>query len=59
MAKEVKIYQSGLGKSLLAGSMVSIRVGAEVATMTAGEWSKLIANPERRDILATERNVGD
>lgn len=47
MAPRLEIFTSGADKSLHVGSMVKIRIGAETVVMTAGEWSRAIANPKR------------
>jgi hypothetical protein len=49
----IEIFTSA-GKCLHVDSLVKVRIGSEVATLTAGEWARLIANPQRADILATE-----
>lgn len=59
MTERVELFTSSIGKSLLAGSMVKIRVGSEFAVMTAGEWAALIANPKRADILTSERTENE
>ena len=30
---------------------ITIRVGSEIATLTASEWSKLLAHPQRGSLL--------
>jgi hypothetical protein len=53
---KVELFTSSMpaGKALGAGSMVKLRIGSVEAVMTAGEWSELLAKPQRADILASE-----
>lgn len=38
---------------------VEIRVGSETATMTAGEWSRLISKPKRLEVALYPNGIDD
>lgn len=48
------LFVSHIGRALDPAGTVVLVVGDAAAVMTAGEWSRLIANPKHADILNPE-----
>lgn len=47
------------GKCLGQQERVVIRVGSETATMTAGEWSRLVSKPQRLETALYPNGIDD
>lgn len=45
-ADRIAIYKTGYPRVAMPDDKIIVRVGAEVVTLTAGEWSALITNPK-------------
>lgn len=49
---DVEIFSTGASRPfgqrcMIPEDRIGIRIGSEVRTMTAGEWSRLVASPKR------------
>ncbi len=45
--KVVEIFTTAKGYSLGRDDLITIKVGLATATLTAGEWSRLVATPTK------------